>query len=116
MTTPKTHTMRLHNRYFYYIKNGSKRIELRLYDEKRKQIQLNDIIQFSNEQQENIFAKVIGLLHYKNFNDLIDDLDINLLADKSISKNDLLKDLNTFYSLAQQKQFGVLGIRIELMN
>lgn len=116
MTTPKTHTMRLKNRYFHYIKNGSKRIELRLYDDKRKQIQLNDIIQFSNEQQENISAKVIELLHNKNFNDLIDDLDINLLADKSINKQDLLNDLNHFYSPQQQKQFGVIGIRIELID
>lgn len=116
MTTPKTHTMRLHNRYFYYIKNGSKRIELRLYDDKRKQIQLNDIIEFSNENNEKINTKVIALLYYQTFNDLLTDFNIKILADKSISKNDLLKDLNTFYSLAQQKQFGVLGIRIELIN
>ena len=116
MTTPKTHTMRLQNRYFNYIKNGSKRIELRLYDDKRKQIQLNDIIEFSNENNEKINTKVIALLYYQTFNDLLTDFNIKILADKSISKNDLLKDLNTFYSLAQQKQFGVLGIRIELMN
>lgn len=46
MTKPNIHFMRLQNRYFQYIKTGSKRIELRLYDEKRKQIQLNDVIEF----------------------------------------------------------------------
>lgn len=114
MTT--IHSMRLQNHYFNCIKNGSKRIELRLYDDKRKQIKLNDIIQFFNEEQENISAKVIGLLYYSNFDDLISDFDIDLLADKFMTKNDLLGDLNRFYSQQQQQQFGVIGIRIKLLN
>lgn len=116
MTKPNIHFMRLQNRYFHYIKTGSKRIELRLYDEKRKQIQLNDVIEFENENKEKINTKVIALLHYHNFNDLLADFDINILADQSITKNDLLSDLNRFYSPEQQKQFGVLGIRLKLLD
>lgn len=36
--------MRLHNKPFELIKNGSKSIELRLNDEKRKLIKVGDII------------------------------------------------------------------------
>lgn len=102
MTKPNIHFMRLQNRYFQYIKTGSKRIELRLYDEKRKQIQLNDVIEFENENKEKISTKVIALLHYHHFNDLLADFDIKILADQSITKNDLLSDLNRFYSHEQQ--------------
>ena len=34
----KTHEMNLQDKYFNFIKNGTKRIELRLYDEKRRKI------------------------------------------------------------------------------
>lgn len=40
--------MRLHNSPFKLIKNGTKTIELRLNDEKRKLIKVGDIIRFTN--------------------------------------------------------------------
>ena len=40
--------MKLMTKYFDYIKYGSKRIELRLNDEKRKNIKINEI--FRNNQ------------------------------------------------------------------
>ena len=39
------HEMGLRPKYFDYIKNGTKRIELRLFDEKRQKIRLGDIIE-----------------------------------------------------------------------
>lgn len=41
----KTHEMNLQPKYFDFIKDGTKRIELRLYDEKRQLIRLGDIIE-----------------------------------------------------------------------
>ncbi len=38
------HEMKLQDKYYNYILNGTKRIELRLYDEKRQQIKIGDII------------------------------------------------------------------------
>ena len=39
-------TMKLNEKYFEYIKRGTKRIELRLNDEKRKLIKIGDKIRF----------------------------------------------------------------------
>ena len=39
------HEMGLQSKYFDYIKNDTKRIELRLFDEKRQKIRLGDIIE-----------------------------------------------------------------------
>ena len=54
--------MNLQPTYFDYIKTGTKRIELRLYDEKRQQIALGDTIEFAKSEQDKFQAKVIGLL------------------------------------------------------
>lgn len=42
------HKMKLHNKPFNLIKEGSKIIELRLYDEKRAKVKIDDIIEFTN--------------------------------------------------------------------
>ena len=42
------HEMGLQAKYFDFIKNGTKRIDLRLFDEKRRGIKIGDIIEFTN--------------------------------------------------------------------
>lgn len=106
--------MNLQDRYFDYIKNGTKRIEVRLNDEKRQKIQLDDEIVFTNNEGEKLQVQVVGLLHYRAFTDLFHDFPIEILADKSMTKDEFRQALEQFYTPAQQEQFGVLGIRIEL--
>ncbi|MBR2741341.1 hypothetical protein IKD98_01090 [Candidatus Saccharibacteria bacterium] len=54
------HEMGLQSKYFDYIKNGTKRIELRLFDEKRRQINIGDTIEFANPDGEKLLVKVLG--------------------------------------------------------
>lgn len=110
-----THQMNLQSKYFDFIKNGTKRIELRLYDEKRQQIKLGDSIEFLKSENEKFKAKVIGLLRYETFSDLFNDFDISVLADQSMTKQELLNVLQEFYTPEKQAQYGVLGIRLELL-
>ena len=42
----KIHQMKLNNKPFNMIKNGRKNIELRLYDEKRRKLNIGDEIIF----------------------------------------------------------------------
>ena len=110
------HEMKLQSEFYYYIKNGSKRIEIRLNDEKRKIIKVNDIIEFRNiENNEKIKTKVLELKKYNSFIELLDDNDISLLADKSYNKEKLLKELNNFYSKEEQNKYGILAIKIDLI-
>ena len=111
----KTHEMNLQPKYFDFIKDGTKRIELRLFDEKRQQIQLGDIIEFTKSEDEKFKAEVIGLLRYNTFNDLFEDFDISVLADESMTKQELLGVLSEFYTPEKQAEFGVLGIRLKLL-
>lgn len=111
------HIMKLKSRYFDYMKNGTKRIEIRLNDEKRKLIKVGDTITFLKEPEltDKLNTKVIDLLRYDNFDDMFNDIDISLLADKSMSKEELINVLEEFYTKEKQKEYGVLGIRIELL-
>ena len=110
-----THQMNLQSKYFDFIKNGTKRIELRLYDEKRQQIKLGDSIEFSKSENEKFKVRVIGLLLYETFSDLFNDFNISVLADQSMTKQELLNVLQEFYTPEKQAQYGVLGIRLELL-
>jgi hypothetical protein len=107
--------MNLQPKYFDFIKDGTKRIELRLYDEKRRSIQLGDIIEFAKSDDEKFKAEVVGLLRYNSFADLFEDFDISILADSSMTKQELLEVLGEFYSEEKQAEFGVIGIRIKLI-
>lgn len=111
------HEMKLQPEYYNFIVNGTKRIEIRLFDEKRQQIKLGDTIKFLKEPELNDFfkAKVIGLLRYNSFEDMFKDFDISILSDKSMSKEDLINVLEQFYTKDKQQKYGVLGIRIELL-
>ena len=113
-----THEMKLQPEYYNFILNGTKRIEIRLYDEKRQNIKLGDTIKFLKEPElsESFNAKVTGLLRYNSFKDMFKDFDISILSDKSMTKEELIKVLEQFYTKEKQEQYGVLGIRIELID
>lgn len=109
--------MKLKSENFNYIKMGTKRIELRLNDEKRSIIKIGDTITFLKEPEkvERIKTKVVGLLKYSSFEALMKDYSIDILADKNMTKQQLTNILQTFYTVEDQNKYGVLGIRIELL-
>ena len=111
------HEIKLQPEYYNFILNGTKRIEIRLFDEKRQQIKIGDTIKFFKEPDLNksFNAKVTGLLRYNSFEDMFKDFDISILSDKSMTKEELITVLEQFYPKEKQEQYGVLGIKIELI-
>ena len=111
------HVMKLQPNYYNYILKGTKRIEIRLFDEKRSAIKIGDTIKFLKEPklEESFNVKVIDLLRYNTFEALLKDYDISILADKSMIKEELIDDLEQYYPKEKQEQYGVLGIKIELL-
>ena len=109
------HEMKLQAKYFNFIKNGTKCIEIRLYDEKRQNIKLGDTIEFvdMDNPRSSLKSRVKGLLRYQTFDDLFADFDIYMLADKSMTKAELKRALEEFYTPDKQAKYGVLGIRLD---
>lgn len=112
------HKMKLQPEYYNHIKNGTKRIEIRLNDEKRQKIKKGDIICFQKEPDlcESLTTKVVDLVKYDSFKDLIDDFDISILANQSMTKEELLSTLKKYYSEESEQKYKVLGIKIELIK
>lgn len=110
-----THQMNLRETPFLSIKNGKKQIEIRLYDEKRQLIKINDIIEFTNlNTEEKLSVKVIDLKIFKNFKELFDFYDKTTLGYSLNDKCSYL-DMNTYYSNELQSQYKALAIKIELI-
>ena len=102
--------------YFNKIKNGEKTIELRLYDDKRKNINIDDVIKFEDRKNgEIIKCKVIKLHLFKNFKELFRNKDINKIGFDKPTINDY-KKMEKFYSIEEQEKYGVVGIEIELLK
>ena len=111
------HNMKLRTKYFECIETGTKRIELRLNDEKRRNITIGDEIIFE-EQIDNpryLKVKVVDLYYEKNFNSLLDKYELKLFSDENTTKEELLVALNQFYILEEQEKYGVVGIKIEII-
>lgn len=112
------HILKLRPKYYECIKKRSKVIELRLLDEKRQKIKIGDTIIFKKEPEleESLKAEVKGLLLYPNFKSIVEDYPIEKMADNETTKEELIEALNTFYSAEQQAEYGVVGIRIEVVE
>lgn len=114
----KEHTLKLDEKYYNYILHGTKRIELRLNDEKRKLMNIGDILVFYKQPllKESFKTKIVDLLYLNSFNEAMENLPFELIADKDDNKENLLNDLNRFYSKEKQESYGVLGIKLELLD
>ncbi len=107
------HKMRLQSEPFEKIKSGTKKIELRLFDEKRRFINIGDTIEFQkqSEEIETLHVRVIALLRYESFSKIFDDFPAEIFGGKD--KASLLENVRQFYSPEREKEYGILGIRIE---
>ena len=64
--------MKLNENPFERIKNGTKTVEFRLFDEKRQKIKVGDKIEFSKlpDLQEKLLVDVVELYREDNFENL----------------------------------------------
>ena len=89
------HQMNLWDDSFQAIKEGWKTIEMRLNDEKRSLIKINDKIEFTNTKtNETILCKVINIFCYSNFEELYknhDKLSIGYKEDEVANYSDMYK-------------------------
>ena len=105
------HKMKLQEDPFERIKNGTKTIEFRLYDEKRQTIQIGDEIEFS--KLPDLLVKVIDLYKEESFEKLFKKVFVGEDKEKIIEK---AKSMNRFYTPEQEKEYGVVGIKIEIIK
>ena len=109
------HKMNLQNGPFYSMKSGAKKIEMRLYDEKRKAIKVGDTIVFSNQDKtETITVKVVALHLFDSFDGIYQKFPKDWLGYKSeeVAKPE---DMAQYYPAEEIANFGVVGIEVKLL-
>lgn len=96
---------------FDNIKKGIKKMEIRLFDEKRQKIMLNQIIKLVNRADENetLLVRVVGLSRFVSFEKLFNSSLAQSI--KQYEKDILLR----VYPKEKEDKYGVLVIHIELI-
>ena len=99
---------------FEQIRSGGKTVEIRLYDEKRREIHEGDIIMFyRKDRSEWIRARVKTLHRAPTFAELFEMP--NMLAKAGFADMLLADAVNCmyqYYSAEQERRYGVLGIEL----
>jgi ProFAR isomerase associated superfamily protein len=109
-----THQLKLATEPFNAIISGDKTIESRLYDTKRQKIQIGDQIIFTNRDnsKQTITAEVVGLLRYATFRDLFSHNNPRKFGGDNVEW--LENQISEFYSIEDQKIYGVIGIEFRV--
>lgn len=110
------HKMHINNDQFSRIKNGTKTVEKRLNDEKRQQLKVKDLVEFTNRiTGENITAQIVNLYEYPSFEELYKHFDkISMGYDKEDDADS--KDMEQYYSKEDLEKYGVIAIVIEVIK
>ena len=114
----KEHVMNLTPAPMQEIRTGNKTIELRLNDEKRKQISVGDTIKFINTEDSNdtLRVKVVDLFLFSSFAELYDNLPLlNCGYNEDNINTASPEDMEMYYSIEKQNKYGVVGIEISLL-
>ena len=119
---PKIHDGNLDEIYFNFIKNGKKKYEVRVYDDKRKEMIENDIWQFKNRgnKDDQLLVTLIKKIKiYKSFREAIEDTGISELLPQIDNIEEGIKIYESFddgnFKINGEK-FGVVRFELKVMN
>ncbi len=101
---------------FKKVISGKKDIESRLYDQKRQKVNVGDQIEFTckDDFSKKVLVKVKAIYLYSSFEELFSDFSAKRFGGKS--KQELIEEVNKFYSKKEQQKYNAVGIKIELIK
>ena len=101
--------MGLQEEYLRLIKEGKKKIEGRLYDEKRRQIKPGDTIIFEGKLK----VKVKALRLYPSFREMLSEEGLGNVLPGIKTIEEGIQIYRQFYTEEEEKKHGVVAIEIE---
>lgn len=108
--------MNLNPKPFQWIASGKKDVEMRLNDERRKDIQAGDFIEFTHtETGEKLLVEVVGCHSFRDFAELYKAYPKTRIGYSKFSKADP-KDMLQYYSQEKIDCYGALAIEIKLLK
>ena len=95
--------MRLHSEPFERIKSGKKKVECRLYDEKRRRLEVGDVIEFENRETGDIVEKEVEALHvFPTFEEMFTKY-----------PEERINNVYQYYTPEDEKEKGVVAIELK---
>lgn len=108
------HFMKLNKEPFDAISAGDKTIELRLFDEKRRLLNVGDIIEFScTGVDHTILAEAKALYVFKDFKELYAALPLEKCGYKDNADKADYADMYVYYDKNKIEKYGVVGIELK---
>ncbi|USG99487.1 ASCH domain-containing protein [Thermococcus argininiproducens] len=101
--------MGLQEEYLRLIKEGKKKIEGRLYDEKRRQVKPGDTIIFEGKLR----VKVKALRVYPSFREMLSEEGVENVLPGVKTIEEGVQIYRQFYTEEEEKKYGVVAIEIE---
>ena len=113
----KTVNMKLQSEPFEKIACGKKKVEMRLFDEKRKKLNVGDRIIFTEQgfEQNKIRVKITNLNKFSSFDELYNFYKDKTLLGYEDGQTAKPEDMGKYYTKQEQKD-GVLAIEFELIG
>ena len=109
----EVYRMNLYPEPFNLIKAGSKKVEMRLFDEKRRKLSVGGLIVFANTKtKEELIAEIVELKQFDSFESLYMNYkkaDIGYKDDEVANPDDML----SYYSIEDIRKYGVIAIEIK---
>ena len=114
----RSYKFKIINKFYEWITKGTKRIEIRLYNDKTSKINIGDYLTFTvtNDETKKIKAQVTGLFRYKNINDLLEDFDVSLVSDKNMTPKKLEDMFVKIYGTIQLSTHEIIGIKFKIID
>ncbi len=97
---------------------GQKIYEGRLNDEKRQLIHIGDVIVFKREPElvDSFKTIVKDLIYFDSFEEMAKTLPLKQVGFEKETPNEVVKIYHKFYSLEDEKKYGVVAIKIEVIK
>lgn len=114
-----THDMRLDPEGFDKIREGRKKIDIRVYDEKRRRVRVGDTIVFSKrpEESEKVEVGVVGVSVFGSFRELLAAFDSREFGhDPALGLDERVEMQREHYTKDEERENGVVGIHVTLLG
>ncbi|MEE3343430.1 MAG: ASCH domain-containing protein [Bacilli bacterium] len=110
-------TIHLDEDIFEYVKHGTKNVEVRVNDEKRRRLKVGDKITFLMRPNdvESLDAVIEDLIYYKTFEDLVKDYTEEELYSSEYTKEEFLTLLKRFYTDEEIEKYGTVAIKFRII-
>ncbi|MBO0992895.1 ASCH domain-containing protein [Bacillus sp. SD088] len=112
------HKMGLYETPFNSMKSGRKTVEVRLYDDKRRKLNIGDTIKFTKlpDSHETLGVEVVKLRQYPTFKEMYESIaasDFDAVGD-TVAK--MVNQTYKIYTPEKEKEWGTVAITIRLLD